>query len=239
MKKSVSSISLEELHLLAQKSEKTENLSKLMEGVESDSESQKDDNVDENGVDEHYTMENLVEENQTLHQQNEQMKKQIEDLRHLLLQVFSDTRSMLLTEDTIQTYLPKETSPKGSDLEEHDEHDHDDHEEEDHEEDHEEHDEHDDIEDFSTDGPTSNKLSHEEESKSEKSPEIVQEGHQRKEPDIDLPEGEIDSKSKKLKKKNKKTKTKKTKINHKHEGKIQSKEKTQKNSKKRLRKKNY
>eukprot|EP01091_Cochliopodium_minus_P020457 TRINITY_DN8957_c0_g1_i1.p1 TRINITY_DN8957_c0_g1~~TRINITY_DN8957_c0_g1_i1.p1 ORF type:complete len:722 (+),score=265.08 TRINITY_DN8957_c0_g1_i1:145-2310(+) len=206
MKKSVSSISLEELHLLAQKSEQSENLSKLMDGVESDSESQKDEYIDENGNDEHYTMENLVEENQTLHNQNEQMKKQIEDLRHLLLQVFSDTRSMLLTEDTIQQYLPNSKSAKGSDHEDND------HEEDDHEEDHEEHDEHDDIEDFSTEGQTSNnRLSVDEENKYEKSEDIVQEGHQRKEPDIDLPEGELDPKKKLKKKKNKKQKPQKPK----------------------------
>ena len=238
MKKSASSISLEELNQLSQKSDQNNeismNIKKYISG-DSDSESQNNENYDENGNDENYTIDNLIEENNTLQQQNDLMKKQIDDLRHLLLQVFSDTRSMLLTEDTIKNYLPEGSSLKSFD----------DHEEVEHEDDNSE-----------TNSATESKVQ-------EKSPEIFEKKSQKEEPDIDdlVPEEDIgedlhdndqeeqdqeeeeldaeenDLKNKKLKKKKKKAKPKKPKSIINQKGRSKAKKKLKKLKKKTKKKK--
>ena len=163
------------------------------------------------------------------------MKKQIDDLRHLLLQVFSDTRSMLLTEDTIKNYLPEGSSLKSFD----------DHEEVEHEDDNSE-----------TNSATESKVQ-------EKSPEIIEKKSQKEEPDIDdlVPEEDIgeefhdndqeeqdqeedeldaeenDLKNKKLKKKKKKAKPKKPKSIINQKGRSKAKKKLKKLKKKTKKKK--
>ena len=260
MKKSASSISLEELNLLAQKSDSQEiTLKNLINGMDSDSgkfiisknfsnfffiriyliilkiiffffqkkkkESQFDER-NENGIDENYTMEGLIDENSKLQNQNKQMQRQIEDLRHLLLQVFSDTRSILLTEDTIQQHL---NDKKKSD---------DENEEHEDQEDHEDHDDHE--EELSTE---QNSINESKEDTTDKSGQY-EESKPREEPDIeDLPDdedylNESDSKlKKKLRKKMKKTKPKKQKSVVNQKGRSKAKKKLKKHKKKTKKKK--